>query len=521
MRRSLMVLAFPLVACTPPTGIESLQSALTPTTLAGESHPYQDRLVCVLAPGDSLDGVMYDVSTGTPVEVTHFDFGGNVGSCELAIRAARNGKVCISDGNYGYTIRDLKAKTNSGSYSDLSDCTTITRGWPTLRTDPGYVEFIAPSELQPFLAALPTLSDSALDQALHSTKTMWYDEASLTFVYQDSFGDPKGLRGNRVGYDVGSNASEPDIHKLVDYFQPGHFKLPFSIAAGADFSENIYVMNFWLPPQIKGATAPVRIWQNNSHYQWVFPVGTVIGEVLFIQAPDDQKWFTFEVRARTRQLDHWDISVFRPYLSASALSSAIKALRPGWSQSADLSGLVTHLDDNTNLTAYTLQSPTYAALFPAISGAMDYLPETTDVALIKQLLTGKTFDKSNGTSFKSDGTKTAYAASTHARFHVVPQEYFGGMFEVSNDSCHRCHQQTSRPLGDLDSAVVLYGEVWGEDEVFSWHPFTIDEDTFSVTDGNRHLNPRFQTAGLVDQQDPSSDPTHYQTLAKPYTPTYE
>src|SRR5262249_5547882 len=159
-------------------------------------------------------------------------------------------------------------------------------------------------------------------------------------------------------------------------------------AAGATFEQNVYVLYFWLPPRsASGTVKPVKIWKNNSHWQWVFPLGTVLGEVLFIQAPDDKQWFTFEVRSRTRALNGWVTGVFRPYLSADELAAEILLRRPGETASPDVRALVEHLQAPDNLTPNTMSAQSYAKIFPPINGAMDYLPATSDLGLIKELLT--------------------------------------------------------------------------------------------------------------------------------------
>ena len=95
------------------------------------------------------------------------------------------------------------------------------------------------------------------------------------------------------------------------------------------------------------------------------------------------------------------------------------------------------------------------------------------------------------------------------------------MLEVSNAACARCHQHVSRPLKDLDGRIVLYGEVWGEDQVFTWHPFEIDSAAFSTSEGNRKLNRRMVTAGLVIEGRPQTTDTRYSVMAKPFRPIYE
>lgn len=484
---------------------------------AGETHPYQARLVCTRAPGSTLVGVLWELRANGRAKIAEFSSAGNVGACELAARASRGGRVCVPSGYGAFAVRDLAAGTTAGSYAALSACTSVTLGAPSLRTEPGYVDLLAPAELAPLRSAIPQVADVAVEAAIRGPRTIWYDEASLVFAYQDSFGSPKGLRANRVGYDVGSTSNVPDIRALTEYFEPQHFKFPFSLTAGATFESNVYALYFWLPPvDSAGAVVPVRMWKNRSHWQWVFPEGTILGEVLFIRAPDDGRFRAFEVRARRRQVAAWSTSVFRPFASAAELASAVKARRPAYQSAPDLATLVAHLESPSALTPHTLSSAPYAKIFPPMSGAMDYLPPIADPALVKELLEDVTLRDVMGTRWKEEGGgRVAHAASTHAPFHIVPAEYPAGMFELSERGCRTCHDQTSRPLNNLDPRVVLYGEVWGEDEIFTWHPFAIDTSSFSVADGNRAVNPRFVAAGLVAWGAPVA------ALPKPYAPVYE
>ena len=512
------VLCLAAVGCVDQSStVSNAQSSLT-----GETHPFQSQLLCKRAPGSTLVGVMYDTSSGVQQKITQFSSGGNVGACELAIRAARNSQVCVTKGWSGYGIRDLETGDVTGQYSSLSACTAETRGHPELATENGYLDIIAPDELAPFRAALPPLGDSTIDAVLHGANTIWYDESSFVFTYQDSFGNPKGLRANRVGYDVGSTNSHPDIRALTEYFKLQKFKFPFAVTAGATFHENVYAQYFWSPPVDEdGDVIPVRVWKNASHWQWVFPTGTVMGEVLHIQAPDDGQWFAFEVRSRTRTLTGWDTGIFRPYVQATNLATAIKTKRPTWQQVPALTALVEHLEADDSLTPHTMTAPNYEALFPALDGAMDYLPDADDTALIKELLSGVTFQDAMGQTWKHTDALTTFAASTQSGFHIVPKDYPAGMFENSENGCRMCHEQTSRPLNNLDPRVVLYGEVWGEDEIFTWHPFGIDTSAFGVANGNRYLNPRFSAAGLVQMGAPSVTSTTYKALPKPYVTAYE
>lgn len=487
----------------------------------GETHPYQDQLFCDRAPGSTLMGVMYALTNGKRADIAKFGSNGNVGACELALRAARNGKVCVEK-NSRYEMIDIESRSVIKQFgSDFKGCMAATKEWQ-LTTRDGFVEFIAEHELEPFLQNMPHVEDPAIDEALHSADTMWYDEASMVFTYQDSFGNPEGpegLRGNRVGYDVGINSSVPDIRALTEYFQHGKFRFPFTIAAGADYQSNVYVMNFWTPPTEGGKRLPVTYWLNGSHWHWVFPAGTVIGEVLLMRAPDGNSWHVFEIRSRTRRIDSWSTNVFRPFADASGMAQAIRAARPGFA-ATDLKKLVDHLEKSNTLEAATLSSVPYRKVFEPINGHYDYLPATSDTDLIKSFLRERTFVSAMGKAWKRDGNKVTYAAATRAPFHIVPSDFIGGMLQTSEESCARCHDQTGRPLGQLDDRVVLYGEIWGEDQIFTWHPFDVAADIFSVSDGSRRVNKRMVQAGLIQQRKPNAGDTRYRELPRPYPAKY-
>lgn len=480
-------------------------------------HPYSEDVRCEIGKRSFLTGVMFDARTKTGAQISEFQTG-HVADCESAMSMSRNGQVCTFK-NYGsYVVSDIATGQLGQTFSRLSDCVAYTRGAVDLRTERGYLDFIDQAELRPLLQHLPAVADPVVNAALFDDQTMWYDEGSLGYVYQDSFGSPKGLRMNRVGYDVGIRNTHPDIKLLTKYFEESRFRFPFGIFSGHHDS-GVYSLNFWNAPRDSSGVLPVRFWMNNSHYEWVFPNGTIVGEVLFLRAPDGE-WLPFEIRARVRQPAEWVSNVWRPYPTATELASAIKVKRPDW-QSTDLKVLVNHLLDQSNLKLHVVDTGPYAAIEPSFIGALDILPGTTDTALIKSLLKVPEFGNANGKSWKASGNLKTFAASTNADFHIVPKGYEGGMLEVSNAACARCHQHVSRPLRDLDGRIRLYGEIWGEDQVFTWHPFEIDSAAFSTTEGNRTLNRRMVSAGLVVQGRPQPSDARYKVMAKPYQAIYE
>ncbi len=480
-------------------------------------HPYSEDVRCETGKRSYLTGVMFDARTKTGPAISEFE-SGHVSGCETAATLSRNGQVCTFKNSTSYVVRDIASGQLGQTFRSLSECVAYTRGAVELRTQPGYLDFIDPAELRPLLQHLPAVADPVVKAALFDDQTMWYDEGSLGYVYQDSFGSPKGLRMNRVGYDTGIRNTVPDIRLLTKYFEEGRFRFPFGIFSGHHDS-GVYSLSFWNAPSDSSGVLPVRYWKNNSHYEWVFPNGTVVGEVLFLRAPDGE-WLPFEIRARVRQATEWASTVWRPYTTAAELAAVIKAKRPNW-QTTDLNALVMHLLDQTTLKPHTLDTGIYAQVEPSFVGALDILPGTTDTALIKALLQVPEYGNANGKSWKANGSLKTFAASTSADFHIVPKGYEGGMLEVSNQACARCHQHVSRPLKDLDGRIVLYGEIWGEDQVFTWHPFEIDSAAYATSDGNRRLNRRMVTAGLVIEGRPQATDARYKPMTKPFRPIYE
>lgn len=394
---------------------------------------------------------------------------------------------------------------------------------PSLSAREGYAEFIAPEHLQPFKNALPNLERADLETAMRSSDTMWYDEESMVFLYQDSVESVVGGRANCVGRKVGeANRNNPAIAKLMNYFGTDYrFKFPFRKAAGTDNVTNVKVLNFWAPPKVLGRTLPVRWWKASSRgrWHWVFPVGTIFGEVLFEKGPDDS-WYVFEIRMRKRYRDGWEVDLFRPFVSATSMADAVVARRPNWQSRPDLNRLVTHLRNPATLVRHRMVSEAYGAVFPPIDGALDKLPAIEDSALIGELLSSTTFKSTEGAIWKEHGGLETYAPSSEGDFQIVPRGYEMGMIPVNEVSCNRCHEQTGRALGTFEGDIVLYGEVWGEDRAFTWHLFEPNRyifNTFDDSDSNtRRLNPRLVQAGLLKNERPAATDPNYKQLPTPY-----
>lgn len=346
---------------------------------------------------------------------------------------------------------------------------------------------------------------------------MWYDEASMVFLYQDSQEPVVGARANCVGWQIGSTTEAAEIRPLTQFFGPDfRFRFPFRQAFGTDDVTNLRTLTFWKPPQRDGHAMPVKWWRDTSRSRvhWIFPVGTIFGEVLFEQGPDGQS-YAFEVRVRRRYREGWDANLFRPFLSADALADAIVERRPEWRQSPKLKAAVEHLRNTSNLKPHAFTSIPYERVFPGIDGALDQIPDFDDPTLVAELLSETPFQSAEGSIWKENrGHLETYAPGSQADFAIVPKGYTGGMIAVNEISCNRCHGAAGRPLADFSYPISLYGEVWGEDRIFTWHPFELTPYIYGPNDEtgrpSRKPSQRMLRAGLILNEKPTaSDPDYH------------
>lgn len=410
---------------------------------------------------------------------------------------------------------DAQVLRDAGACSYVANTTPL----PQRR---GYVAFMSDEQLAPFKEALPKLQNEQLAAILESPDTMWYDEKSMVFSYQDSVEFVVGLRANCVGRMVGEAHRNDEIGNLLKLFGEDYrFKYPFRTAAGTDQTTNTVVVNFWAPPKKSTTeTWPVRWWKesNRGRWRWVFPKDTLFGEILF-QRGSDNKLYPFELRTRKRYLDGWQVDIFRPFTTAADLATAIRARRETWEGNPKLKTVVEHLEDTNNLKPYTLQSDAYAKIFPQVKGALDVIPDLGDEDLVKTLLRETPFVSAEGAIWKEGSGLETYAPSSAAKFSIVPGGYEMGMFAVNEDTCNTCHLQTGRPLGNMIFEVILYGEIWGEDRIFTWHLFEPNERIFNTWDdrqGSRRINQKLVQAGLVSQGRPAQNDPNYRELPRPF-----
>lgn len=351
------------------------------------------------------------------------------------------------------------------------------------------------AKLKTIRAALPHVNNPHLVQILNSSHTLWYDDTVMLRSYQDSI----GASSNDKWPDLVA-ASESIISGLHDRVNR-RWQFPFSTTAGTDESTNLQVANFVYFPQENGEVKTINIKTvimnaSRPEWKWEYYSGTLFGEVLFIR--DGSELLPVEIRTRTRHSAGWAMNVYRPFPRALDLSTAIKIYRPNWMSSPTLKSMVDFLEDNTTLKPASLKAKAKLSETFQQDGYIDVLPEFGDDTLVRELLKSTQFRSAYGMTWKSNGQKKTYAASTNSSLSIVPNRYMAGLIEVSDDSCMRCHKEASRLVSDFYFDLYLYGQVWGMDGIFSFHPYDekhYPELRYEMVD-NRHLNPTLKNAKI-------------------------
>ncbi len=372
------------------------------------------------------------------------------------------------------------------------------------------IKSLIPAErLAKIKAALPQVQYNAVGAIFKSAETLWYDHDVMTPTYQDSVGVNSNADWPRpVAKGPDTN---PAIAGLFDA-KNKRWQFPFSVTAGTDKSENVKVVNFLHLPHVNGKPLSVPIWTvnknaNRPNWNWVYPIGTTFGEVIFIE--NSGELLATEVRIRKRYKSGWATNSFRPFPTARHLSDAIKDKRNNWRNDTKLTRMVDHLEDNGSLKSETITGKAaLAASFRQESG-VDQLPNFEDPALVKELLTKTVFVSAYGKVWKDSGSVKSFAPTTSESISIVPSNFQGHFLEISDDSCTRCHKDSGKKVSDYYDGLYLYGEVWGKDGIFSFHPFDESEfkkirQTGNGPDNyydNRKINSKLSEMGIFERYD--------------------
>jgi hypothetical protein len=390
------------------------------------------------------------------------------------------------------------------------------------------LDLMPQDRLAELIARMPCVPAGALRDTLESARTLWYDKHSLTPGYQDSFGDnvvtPIGMRPNTIDPQL-INLAVPGGHQQI-FESLGLFHFPFGNPIGAQ--ETMHVFDFWQLPE----GLPVVYWQRDPNeythrVEWMFPAGTTFGEMIFVDRGG--QLFPVEIRTRKRTLDGWQVDAFRPFPTATDLANAIEKRRgekPEWQSSQALDALLAELRDTSALPTFSLKATHFASAFPQRTSGIERLPALSgsDADFIHTLLRTTPFRSARGAYWKDTGSTKAWAASASGPGNIVPAGYNAAAVEVSEQSCDGCHRDAGRPFMTWYDNILAYGELWGNDETFTWHPFTLDKfvdengHVVHFNNDNREIRPDMRNAGLIEKYNQAQHPpTAYKRIVREWT----
>jgi hypothetical protein len=241
-------------------------------------------------------------------------------------------------------------------------------------------------------------------------------------------------------------------------------------------------------------------------YGWVFPTGTVVGEVI-TQRNREGYDFTFEVRTRERLDREWVTDLFRPFRNHAELSAAIKQARPEWEKEPQLVALVKHLDTPAALPRKRLAdgNHTVARAFD-VTASVDELPPM-DEDLAAALLASTPFKSCMGETWRN---QDCYAPTTRAAFHIVPTNYDGSFVGSDDVSCKKCHESSGKHVSEFQSRD-WYGFMSACDQVISFHPF---DPSCIIQDAGAGPVRMRNIPGVIERYDPAKHSEGYHALAE-------
>lgn len=326
----------------------------------------------------------------------------------------------------------------------------------------------------------PKTDDPSLSR-LKERDIVFYDDKVMPPATQDWHGALQGVHS--LKYNMSADPSEPAG-------QPGR-EFPWQKTAGLESAEGAGTIKFFtLPPgeSVRWWRAPKPGDTNpQGTFQWSFPAGTVFGEMLFVNGPDGLS-YTFEVRTRTRQKDHWTVNVYRPFPTRNDYESRLKALGVAVAEMRPRGFFRIRNRHPVKIVDRTSWD--------------DELPELPKETVVK-LLTETPFRSAMAVPWaEHDGVET-HAPTTRASFHVVPKGYTGGYFPVNSKACMDCHRTTGEKAQDIEGLTAggrvrdWYTTVAGDSAIISWHPFSLDSIAYNGINGPVRLREEFVRAGIL------------------------
>lgn len=356
--------------------------------------------------------------------------------------------------------------------------------------------FVEPGPREQYLRTLIPDRELAANPRL-----VLYTEREQPRVYQFNMTQAPRMTFHRASYNISAEPSEP--------FGNANIEFPWGGPGGTHRCQNVGSFKFILLPEGK----PIVWFQARKPqadgamgYDWVYPRGALVGEVLTMRSPRTGRPVTFELRTRERTATGWEPNVLRPFPTTLHLASAIKLIAPDWRQRPDLARLVAHLESDIELPRRELRDSHPHAAFHA-AAEVDLLPPIHDPSIVDRLLSEFEFDSALEQTWRGDD---CFAPTTQAAWHIVPANYDATFLGASRESCNRCHNTVGMATDQFDQPRDWYGLVRGGDQILSFSP--VDPSCASDNGGSWPVR-MLRLPGVVEPYDAARHlPSDYRRL---------
>lgn len=317
---------------------------------------------------------------------------------------------------------------------------------------------------------LPPIGDARLNQLLYSRDTVYY---KLPRVHQQ-YNPPSQIEHRhtetgRVTYTttegnwgIHYSTFEPDFNGNFAFPWEGTFGLNHAVKD--DLLEKKYgSVNFLSLPKRDGKIVPIALLVEKP-VKWIFPVGTILGEILWVKDETGKKW-VFEIRCREKKVGSfgWEPIILRPVRNRTELLLTIGYPRDWKPTSTYLFLRNTHEDE--------------VAKFQGLVERLPKLAAGTVRSLLSRPFVDVTYEA---------WSEQNYTPTSEQDFSLVPKDYSLGLITADEVSCATCHRQTQTSLWNLiPREPLIYdnpekvSNIRGSDGIFSWHPFSEQ----SISDG--------------------------------------
>lgn len=250
----------------------------------------------------------------------------------------------------------------------------------------------------------------------------------------------------------------------------------------------------WNPPNPRGTTKggiwPVIIWKAPlqksrsvnmpapNGWHWRFPANAIVFDQ-HLKKFSDGSWLPYEMRARLREINNWDVELYGPTESFDSLAKTTPNLESA--SKVRWVNLRTHGGRSFDRRAGLV-------VLPPIPNAKDILTSSIFKAV----------------------TASEWLASTH--FHMtaddndnlIPRGYAAALLGNEREACRSCHQDTLKSVDEFDAGRDWYDYVAGCDGIFKFHPFA--PSCIGQANGDDRpvrLNKKLLDAGIIAIYDPA------------------